>query len=177
MRCLLPKKQGYLRGKTMLNQLKRRPILIMSCIIVLLGLGIVLVLRYTLFASAQAPAPRGVNCGTLYLHGYNGPAYDDKGKQETVRSIGDCFWNAYQHCHTATLTVHQMGVDTGTTSMFIVDQQQGQCVLTDTVQSYNANFGGSQSSFTTYTCAALIRRGNDLRFTGCGEVEDMLVSL
>ncbi len=159
----------------MLLQVKRHPILVISGIIIII---IALVSGYIQFTSAQKPMPRGIQCGTLYLHGGNSrPAYDGNGKHDTVLSTGNCFWNAYQQCHTATLTLTQTGTDTGTTSMFIVDQQQGKCVLTDTVQSYSANFGGSKSSFTTYTCTGLTRNGNDLRFAHCGNDGDILVSL
>lgn len=158
----------------MLDQLRHRPMLVASCMVILLGLSVIIILNYTLFAS---PTPRGVNCGTIYVYAGNEPVYDANVKRDTVRASADCFWNAYQHCQTATLIVHQEGIDTSITSMFIVDRQQESCILTDTMQETSANFGGSQSPYKIYTCSALLRNGYDFDFNNCGKLSNLSISL
>jgi hypothetical protein len=140
---------------------KRRYIARISVIIVLLVLVVSTVFY---ISSTQPPAPRGINCGTLDIP-FDLTHFQ---KKSAIRSEGSCFWHAYQHCATATLTVHQIGIDNAIRSVFIVQQEQESCVLTDTMQEYSAEFQGLQF-YHTSTCSSLTRSGNFLNFNGCGK--------
>ena len=160
----------------MLLRVKRLPILIIVCIIIV---SIAAVFGYIQATSAQKTL-QAIRCGTLYLHSGETKAYkafDSKERKiDTAQPIGNCFWHAYQQCQYAVLTVAQLGTDIGVTSMFTINQAHGKCVLIDSTQSYNINTGGSRSPFRIYTCASLARNGNDLHFVNCGKNGDVLIS-
>lgn len=126
-------------------------------------LAVASAITYTVYSRSLPPQIQGVNCGYISSTGF-GPGRNDTG---TVRKVGDCFWQAYQQCRTATMQVTSMGVDTGSTDTLVVNQQQGSCGIKDSSQFYSANFGGSHSQVNTSTCSKLVRQGARLLFSGC----------
>ena len=161
----------------MLLQIKRHTILVISCIIIV---AIAFVFAYMRFTSAQTPTSQAIRCGTLFIHSGDTKAYEafdgNKRKIDTTQPIGNCFWNAYHQCHSAILIVAQRGTDIGTTSMFIIGQAHGKCVLIDSAQSFNVNTGGSRSPFKIDSCASLTHNSNSLHFVNCGKNGDMFIS-
>lgn len=63
-----------------------------------------------------------------------------------------CFAKAARECKSASLRVTEMGVDTGTDFVFIIELGQGSCQVTEQSQDYSANFGGSQGAVRTHSC-------------------------
>jgi len=123
-------------------------------------------------AHGSPPLVKGQDCGRIYTSGIGGEGRNDDG---TVRQVGDCFWHDYQQCRTATLTLTQMGVDTGTTQYLTIEKQQNRCQVSDTEQFYSANFGGSQSNPVTYACAGLTQKMDELLASACGQAGDIIV--
>lgn len=155
------------RKEHVVMQTERRTRWLKKRYLAILGGSIVLLVAITLVVSKVSatfpPAARGINCGKLVIP-FDIKMYHDNG---AMRSAGNCFWNAYQHCATATLFITQTGMDDGVRSVFMLEQHQGSCVLTDTMQGYNANFN-RRNPYQTTTCSPLTRDGNRLNFNGCG---------
>lgn len=132
-------------------------------VVILVVLGIASAIIYTVSSRPQTPQIQGINCGYISGTGF-GPQRNQTG---TVRQVGNCFWQAYQQCKTATMLVTHMGVDAGSTDTLVVSKQQNGCTIVDSSQFYNVNFGGSHSPITTSTCSMLQRQGAELLFSGC----------
>ena len=84
-----------------------------------------------------------------------------------------CFVRAARHCHSGSLGVTAMQVDTGTDYVFSVGPSGESCQVTEYSQDYSANFGGSQGRVNTTTCRrlAVMQNGVMLR---CGR-QDVLI--
>lgn len=93
--------------------------------------------------------------------------------KDRVKGVEDCFWQAYQQCHPATLIYAQNNLDTGTIHNFSLKSENGQCVITDGVQHVIAPH--PPQSTTNYTCTGLTRQNDGLHFLSCGEVGNVLV--
>ena len=131
--------------------LREYPPFLASLILALAGSGLV--------ACVPGPAPIiGQNCGTVRGGGF---AVGDPSGPET------CLWQEYMRCKTATLVFTQFGVDTGEIHTITVERQGGTCAVFDAEQGYSANFGGSRSGITTYTC------DGGLIAIGCGAEGDI----
>lgn len=85
----------------------------------------------------------------------------------------NCFWEAFQHCQPASLTVTMMGVDAGTLHTFTLAPKGSACVLTDQQQTYVVP--GKRSPTHTYTCTSLAQQQGGLRFQSCGADGDVYV--
>lgn len=151
-----------------LRRYKKRYVVVLGGSIMLIA---AMALVVSIVSAAQPPAARGINCGTLEIP-IDTRYYHDNG---AMRSAGNCFWNAYQQCSTATLFVTQTGVDTELRSVFMLEQHQGSCVLTDAIQTYFAN-GNRSTPYQTTTCSLLTREGNHLNFD-CGNKAFVSLSL
>jgi hypothetical protein len=79
-----------------------------------------------------------------------------------------CFVRAARECRSASLGVTEMGVDTGTDYVFIIEPGKATCQVTEQRQDYSANFGGSQGAVSTVPCrrAAVTGSGVALRCGG-----------
>jgi hypothetical protein len=79
-----------------------------------------------------------------------------------------CFVKAARECRRAGLHVTEMGVDTGTDHVFIIEPGKASCRITEQSQAYSANFGGSQGAVHTAQChrIAVTRSGVALRCGG-----------
>lgn len=104
--------------------------------------------------------PTHQNCGTVTIHEAGTPTGASASAPE------NCFYTAYQQCHSATLTVTTMGVDAGTTRTFTTQQNGTSCVITDAVATYVVP--RPPSAAKTYTCSGLARQSDGLHFASCG---------
>jgi hypothetical protein len=87
--------------------------------------------------------------------------------------IEDCFWQAYQQCHAATLSYVQGSVDTAQIHTFTLKSQNNQCVITDALQSQVVPRPAKPVG--TYTCTGLTRANDGLHFSACGNDGDVVV--
>ncbi len=90
-----------------------------------------------------------------------------------AKDVENCFWQAFQACHPATMVYAQNGVDTGTIHNFSVQSINGKCAITDGVQTFLAPHPASAP--TNYTCTGLAQQTDGLHFSACGRVGDVLV--
>ncbi|HEY3993942.1 MAG TPA: hypothetical protein VGM01_13830 [Ktedonobacteraceae bacterium] len=118
---------------------------------------------------ATATEPPTQHCGTIHTLGPRVVATD----QKNARDIEDCFWQAYQQCHPATLIYVQGGVDTATTRTFSLKKQNGKCALSDTFQ--HIIFPRPPISTGNDTCTGLEQQADGLHFLACGSAGDILV--
>lgn len=112
-------------------------------------------------ASTQA------NCGQIRMLGSNPPI------DRAALDAENCFFQAYQDCRVAELTVTMAGVDAGTMHRFSIAKSGSQCRLTDTVSRYVVP--RPTPAPEVLTCRGLIRRDGGLVVQGCGTVGDVVV--
>jgi hypothetical protein len=86
---------------------------------------------------------------------------------------GNCFWQAFQQCRAASLTVNFGGVDTMTTHTFTLQKQSTNCTISDAVQ--NRIIPHPARNTGTYTCSGLVNATGELRFNGCGKLGNIVV--
>lgn len=106
-------------------------------------------------------------CGEIRMLGPNAP------QDKSAQLAEDCFWQAFQECRAATLTVTMAGVDAGTINGFKLEKDAGGCRIVDSVTRYviPRPTPVPQSS----NCADLVRQDGGLLFKGCGDQGDILV--
>ena len=102
--------------------------------------------------------PRGIS--------QNGPS---------AKQAEDCFWQAYQKCHAASLTFTTTGVDTVLVRTFTIQNNGEQCSVSDTVQ--HAIVPAPLSAAKTYTCTGVTEQADGLHFTGCGNDGNIILTL
>lgn len=90
-----------------------------------------------------------------------------------ARGVENCFWQAYQQCHPATMTYSQGNLDTVMLHTFSLKSQGGQCVVIDTAQ--RAVLPRPPQTIGTYTCTGLAQQPDGLHFTNCGNEGNVLV--
>lgn len=115
----------------------------------------------------STPAVLGQDCGKIVTLGPNPPA--DAGAQ----LVQDCFWQAFQECRAATLTLTVRGVDTAVQNQLTIEKRGSQCGITNTEQSFAVNL--PNPALNVYSCARLERRQEGLLFVSCGKEGDILV--
>ncbi len=93
--------------------------------------------------------------------------------KEQVKAVEDCFLQAYQQCHPATMTFSQASLDTGVIHTFTVKNDSGKCTITDTVGRYIAPH--PPTSTTNYTCTGLVQSTDGLHVLACGSMGNVLV--
>ena len=86
---------------------------------------------------------------------------------------GSCFWQAFQQCRPASLTVNFGGVDTVTTHTFTLQKNNTSCTISDAVK--NRIIPRPAKDTGTYTCSGLVNAANELRFNGCGTLGNIVV--
>jgi hypothetical protein len=86
---------------------------------------------------------------------------------------GNCFWQAFQQCHAASLTVNFGGVDTVTTHNFTLQKNNTSCTISDAVKSRVLPRPAKDTG--TYICTGLVNVSNELRFNGCGTLGNIVV--
>jgi hypothetical protein len=141
----------------------------------LIGLGLAGMLALagcgaTAGTSSTVPGGPTTDCGPVSVRGsstvvVNG---DKAGPAET------CFWQAWQHCQAATLTLTAMGVDAGETRTFTTAPQSHGCGLSDKREHYVIPTNTHQ--IATFTCASLTKSSDGgLVAKGCGADGDIII--
>ncbi len=90
-----------------------------------------------------------------------------------ANAAGSCFWQAFQQCKRASLTVNFGGVDTVTTHTFTLQKKNTSCTISDAVK--NRVIPRPARNTGTYTCSGLVNASNELRFNGCGTLGNIVV--
>ena len=78
-----------------------------------------------------------------------------------------CFGVAARGCRLASIEVHEMGVDTGTTYVFLIERGGTACQVTELAQYYSANFGGSAGPVNAMACRRTAVTGQGVMLS-CG---------
>ncbi|HEU5380712.1 MAG TPA: hypothetical protein VFV38_35260 [Ktedonobacteraceae bacterium] len=115
----------------------------------------------------KTPATR--NCGAVQ----SAFAFPTPTDQDLAQGIEDCFWQAYQQCHPATLTYSFVGMDTVDIHTFRLQSQDGTCVITDTRQIVIEP--GEPQPAGSSLCTGLTRQTDGLHFLACGPEGTVLV--
>ncbi len=123
--------------------------------------------------ASATPAPTKTlamqNCGTVHTMRLLIVPTD----VDHVKGVEDCFWQAFQQCHPATMVYAQNSLDTGIIHSFSLKSVNGACLISDGVQHFMAPHPASAA--TNYTCAGLTQQTDGLHFRACGEAGDVLV--
>ena len=119
--------------------------------------------------AATATEPPIQHCGTVHTLGLRIVPADQTG----AKSVVDCFWQAYQQCHPATLVYSQGGVDAATIHTFSLKSQNGKCVITDALQ--HVIFPHSSKPGANETCTGLSQQTDGLHFLSCSNEGEVLV--
>lgn len=108
-------------------------------------------------------------CGAIHsMHSQIAPA-----DQNTLKQTENCFWQAFQQCHPATLTYALNGLDFGTVHTFILKNANGKCVITDGIQHYIAPHPLRKA--TTYTCSDVKIQPDGLYVFSCDDAGTVIV--
>lgn len=118
---------------------------------------------------ATSTPPPAQHCGIVHTQRLQVVPAD----QDLAKGAEDCFWQAYQQCHPATLTYSQGNLDTVMLHTFTLVSQHGRCVITDAVQ--RSVLPRPLQTAGNYTCTTLARQPDGLHFTGCGSEGSVLV--
>jgi len=125
------------------------------------GIAVLLVVVRFLTATSSPPfpGPIGYNCGEVRSYGVG--YVDDRDQAEL------CLWQHYQHCQSASLQWGVVSVDTGTSSMFAVQPQNGGCAVTYYTQDFSASVR-IYHPINVYNCDGLRQQNGGLVAEGCG---------
>jgi len=110
-------------------------------------------------------------CGTVHTLHSHIPSAD----QQLVKQAENCFWQAFQQCHPATLTYSQNELDTGTVHTFTLKSAAGKCAISDGVQHYIAP--RPPGNTTTYVCSDVKLQTDGLYVFSCGAVGTVIVPM
>ncbi len=121
---------------------------------------------------ALTPSPtngqQAQNCGEVDTI-LNGKALD----ATKAKIASNCFWQAYQKCQIASLTLKVHSLDTGANHVFTTKNTNGKCAITDTVTHYIVP--NNLKTTTTYTCSGVTMQAGSLRFINCGSLGTIVV--
>ncbi|MBO0796068.1 MAG: hypothetical protein J2P36_34695 [Ktedonobacteraceae bacterium] len=115
--------------------------------------------------------PNTRHCGSITIS-LKGPAGSSKSNDQAV---GNCFWQDYQQCRSATMSFRTTSTDTITAHTFVLTKKGSICQITDTVQHITTP--NHITSSTTYACAGLNKDDTRLIFNGCGRNGNIAVPL
>src|SRR5262249_41831549 len=117
------------------------------------------------------PSPAQVQqCGVVQGPGSLKLQPSDTGAEQAE----NCFWQAFQHCHPATLIFIRGGVDAVLMLTFTIHNVNGTCSISYTKQQRVV--ANPPSVARTSTCTGLVKQVQALRFTACGQDGDVVVS-
>ncbi len=116
-----------------------------------------------------ATVPRTQNCGSVHSM-QDAIIQADKTKASTIEN---CFWQAYQHCQSASMVYTQGGIDTLTVHTFSLKSQNKTCIISDYIQHALAPHPLQPGA--TYTCSSLTLQGDGLHVVSCGNLGSILV--
>ena len=91
-----------------------------------------------------------------------------------AEQVENCFWQAFQHCHPATLVFITSSPGMTLTRTFTISNNNGTCSVSDARQQRIASNPPSPAG--TYTCAGLTQKPGELFFSACGQDGDVVVS-
>jgi hypothetical protein len=120
-------------------------------------------------ASTPVKQPVTQSCGTVHTLGQHVISAD----QNLAKSAEDCFWQAYQQCHPATLIYSQASIDTTTLHTFFLKSLNGKCMITDALQ--HRTLPRSLQPAKNYTCTRLAQQTDGLYFFTCEDEGTVLV--
>lgn len=90
-----------------------------------------------------------------------------------AKQATNCFWQAFQHCHAASLIFSSSGSDTAMIRTFTVENDHAQCSISDAVQDVMGP--NPPAAGKTYICLGLEQESKGLHFASCGEDGDIFV--
>lgn len=128
----------------------------------------------TVGAAPSTPAPTVATvqkCGTIGVMRTRAIANTPGNVNANV--AGSCFWQAFQQCKAASLTVNFGSVDTVTTHTFTLQKKNTSCTISDAVK--NRVIPRPAKNTGMYTCSGLVNASNELRFNGCGTLGNIVV--
>ncbi len=109
-------------------------------------------------------------CGVVQALGILEVPPSDTGAEQ----VETCFWQAFQHCHPATLIFIRSGRGEVLMRTFTLHNNKGSCSISDAKQLRIAPNPPSPANI--YTCTGLVKQPGALRFTACGQDGDIFVS-
>ena len=136
-------------------------------IVIIALIGVAGSLVYKHYHKTAIAINNSPSCGTLNLSAENGAQFFLL--QADYDKLKNCFYDSYKSHKSATITLHLMGVDTGSTDTYVIKGS----AIEDTSVSYSANFGGSQHT-STASCSNMAERLGGLVLTCNGN--DVLYS-
>ncbi len=150
-------------------------VLKMALLIVLLGIGLVACGSNSTSGSGgsnQTPtsSPQVQNCGKVQT-GPNGKIPNTAGSSQA----GNCFLQAFQQCHAASLTYMSSGIDTIAIRTFTIKKTDGHCVISEVIQQQIVP--RPPKTTATLTCTGVTKGANELRITACGTSGDVVVPI
>lgn len=119
-------------------------------------------------AATATPLPLQ-HCGTIYTLGQQKTPTD----QKAAKTAEDCFWQAYQQCHPATLVYSQASVDTAMVHNFALQKQNGKCIIIDALQ--HVIVPHAPQSAGNSTCTSLTQQADGLHVSACNHEGNVLV--
>lgn len=123
---------------------------------------------------SQNPTPttptQAQKCGSVRTNPRGTPVNGAAAKQAE-----DCFWQAFQQCHPASLSFTSTGVDTVEVHTFTIQSNGQQCSVNDAGQ--HAIVPAPLSAAKTYACTGVAMQADGLHFTGCGNEGNIIVPL
>lgn len=134
-------------------RLHRRLSLALALVLVVAGVG-------TAFIISQLPPSQGQACGQIN-HPYGGER--NPAVRAASMQVLSCFWHAYQHCQSATISLSYHGIDTGGDATLTVEHKGLGCDVYD--KSYS--FVNTASVHRTFRCASMIQQGENLHLSNC----------
>src|SRR5579859_1941402 len=90
------------------------------------------------------------------------------------QQVGNCFWQAYQQCSPAMMIVNSNGVDLIVSHVFLIEKQNGACVIVDTLSK---GLAPKPPTVTSYVCTTMTNSNGALHLTGCGTEGEVTIPL
>ena len=115
------------------------------------------------------PPTQTQNCGSLHTLRLGIVPAD----QSRVQQVENCFAQAYQQCHPATLVYTLSSLDSGTVHTFSLKNANGKCTVSDAVGSFIAP--RPPHPIGNYTCSGVSLQANGLLISSCGSLGDILI--
>jgi len=118
-------------------------------------------------AAPQTPTPAPLQkCGSINVMPSRIASAQNAAVNAGTGVAGNCFWQAFQQCKSASLTVSFGSVDTVTIHTFNVQKKDAGCTISDAVQ--HRVIPRPAGTIATYTCSGLAKVANELHFNSCG---------
>ena len=106
--------------------------------------------------------PQTQKCGTIATNPRGIPT-----DVNTAQQSENCFYQAYQQCHNASLVYMLHGVDTSVVRTFTIANHNNQCTITDAMQHSIAPAPLSPAKL--FQCSTMTLLTDGLHVSGCGQ--------